>query len=353
MKTKPVAPRPSPGSGKSLQLLLLVASIILAAGLSAWWSSGSAVAQVNSLGVDHDGGTADINTGPAVVAPGGSTTISIVTEAPASGLGAWSVNVMYDPAIITPTGCTAFGDTAACNLAFTSTQVRFAGVKVSGIFGISSLANLTFQAIGSAGQCSALGPSAVTWNDPAAVVLPRPLVSSGQICISVPPTPTPSPAPTPTPSPTPSPTPPPTPSPPPPPTPSPTPSAVPTATPTREPTRTPTSEFTCDGLAATLIGTNGNDVLVGTRADDVIVALGGSDFVIGNNGNDRICLGPGNDLAIGGRGGDRVFGEQGNDILAGEDGADFLDGGSWNFDLCLGGLGADTAANCEFKLGIS
>ena len=346
MKIAPLGSHNSPGSVKSLHRLLLVASIILAAGLTTWWSSGSAIAQANSLGVDHDGGAADINAGPAPVAPGGSATVAIVTETPAAGLGAWTVNVMYDPAVVTPTGCTAFGDSSACNLTFSSTQVRFTGIKASGIFGISGLADLTFQAIGSAGQCSALTPSATTWNDPAAAVLPRPLVSSGQICISAPPTPTPSPTPTPTPSPTPTPTPSPTPS------PTPTMSAALTATPTREPTPTPTSGFTCDKLPATLMGTNGNDVLIGTRGDDVIVALGGSDVVIGGSGNDRICLGPGNDLAIGGRGSDRVFGEQGNDIVAGDEDADFLDGGDGRFDLCLGGSGVDAAADCEFKLGV-
>ncbi|NUT50381.1 MAG: calcium-binding protein, partial [Saccharothrix sp.] len=48
---------------------------------------------------------------------------------------------------------------------------------------------------------------------------------------------------------------------------------------------------TCNGLAATHVGTAGDDVLFGTNGADVFVTLAGDDVVFGLNGNDTVCLG--------------------------------------------------------------
>ena len=48
---------------------------------------------------------------------------------------------------------------------------------------------------------------------------------------------------------------------------------------------------TCNGFAATLAGTDGDDVLVGTDQPDVIVGLGGTDTIRGLRGDDTICAG--------------------------------------------------------------
>jgi Ca2+-binding RTX toxin-like protein len=103
---------------------------------------------------------------------------------------------------------------------------------------------------------------------------------------------------------------------------------------------------TCDGQPATVIGTNGKDLLQGTNGPDVIVGLDGDDEIRGARGDDRICGGAGNDKIRGDSGNDRMFGEQGNDRLWGNRGSDFLDGGP-NRDRCDGGPGADTRVNCE------
>ena len=139
----------------------------------------------------------------------------------------------------------------------------------------------------------------------------------------------------------------------------------------------------CDGIEATIVGTEGRDFIVGTPGPDVIQALGGNDtiqgkggidlicggegddFIYGNAGNDRMFGDGGNDRLIGGggrdfmqgglgndelfgRGGvDRLFGNEGDDLLFGEGGTDHLDGGA-AFDRCDGGGSAfDTAAGCE------
>ncbi len=62
----------------------------------------------------------------------------------------------------------------------------------------------------------------------------------------------------------------------------------------------------CDGRAATIVGTAGDDVLQGTAAADVIAGLGGNDQIRGGAGDDVIC---------GGDGADTLRGEAGDDVL--------------------------------------
>ena len=65
---------------------------------------------------------------------------------------------------------------------------------------------------------------------------------------------------------------------------------------------------TCQGVAATIVGTINNDVINGTAGNDVIVAGNGNDTINGLAGNDRICGDVGNDIVIAGSGADAVFG---------------------------------------------
>jgi hypothetical protein len=141
------------------------------------------------------------------------------------------------------------------------------------------------------------------------------------------PTPTPTPAPTPTPTPTPIP--------------------LPIPTPTTTPTPTSPSGPSCNGLTATIVGTERHNRIFGTRGDDVIVALGGHDIIFGRDGDDVICAGTGKDLVLGGDGDDTIFGEEGKDVLLGGDGNDELDGGE-DRDLCRGGRGSDITVDCEW-----
>ena len=55
----------------------------------------------------------------------------------------------------------------------------------------------------------------------------------------------------------------------------------------------------CGGEDATIVGTDGPDVLEGTDEDDVIVGLGGNDTINGKGGNDIICGGDGVDIING------------------------------------------------------
>jgi hypothetical protein len=120
--------------------------------------------------------------------------------------------------------------------------------------------------------------------------------------------------------------PPPSPPPPPPPAPPPPPPAAP--------------KPLCQGRAATIVGTTGNDVLSGTKGADVIVALAGNDRVKGGGGADLVCAGAGNDRVEGAAGNDRLYGAAGNDLLLGGRGNDRLYGGP-GADTLRGGPGKD------------
>lgn len=107
---------------------------------------------------------------------------------------------------------------------------------------------------------------------------------------------------------------------------------------------------TCDGHAATIVGTPGSDHITGTPGADVIVGLGGNDVVNGGGGHDIICGGKGDDTLSGGSGSDTLLGGTGDDIEEGNAGDDDLLGGSGDDteqgnagdDTLSGGIGSDT-----------
>jgi hypothetical protein len=147
---------------------------------------------------------------------------------------------------------------------------------------------------------------------------------------------------------------------------------------------------TCFGQPATIIGTDGPDILIGqSGVADVIYGGGGNDYISGGDfyedddipgvaadllcggpGNDRVRGGPGNDKVNGGDGDDSVDGERGadvvqgnagndrviddsnidmdhmNDLLRGGDGDDVM-GVAWGIDKAYGGAGNDTISDIE------
>lgn len=103
------------------------------------------------------------------------------------------------------------------------------------------------------------------------------------------------------------------------------------------------------GVACTIQGDGGDDLIEGTQGRDVICSRGGDDRIEALGGNDVVYAGRGDDTISGGRGGDRVFGGPGTDNMAGDAGGDKLleqggrgyaagDGGR---DLVKGGRGSD------------
>jgi uncharacterized repeat protein (TIGR01451 family) len=121
---------------------------------------------------------------------------------------------------------------------------------------------------------------------------------------------------------------------------------------------------TCRGVAATIVGTAGDDTITGTGGHDVIATLGGNDTIASLAGRDLACAGSGNDYIGAGAAADRVFGGAGNDRLLGRGGPDVLKGGAGDdvlkgnrgadrlrggsgLDRCRGGAGADSIRGCE------
>jgi Ca2+-binding RTX toxin-like protein len=95
---------------------------------------------------------------------------------------------------------------------------------------------------------------------------------------------------------------------------------------------------TCFDQPATLVGTNGDDVLVGTTGFDVIVGLGGDDVIKGLRKTDFLCGNTGADrIRSGGRGGRELLsGGGGHDVLIDGEGSAFLSGGPGG-DVIRGG----------------
>ena len=102
----------------------------------------------------------------------------------------------------------------------------------------------------------------------------------------------------------------------------------------------------CQGITATIVGTQDGELIRGTRGRDVIVARGGADRVVAGDGNDLVCGGAGDDTILGGGGRDRLFGDEGFDVLKGEADADVLNGGI-GVDGCYPGAGGATLVACE------
>jgi Ca2+-binding RTX toxin-like protein len=105
---------------------------------------------------------------------------------------------------------------------------------------------------------------------------------------------------------------------------------------------------TCDGLVATIIGTQGDDLLNGTPNADVIVGLGGNDVIRGGLGDDVICGGSGDDNIAGQGDDDRLFGEQDDDILDGGEGGCCNVPTNTGDDLLHGNQGDDELHTSDF-----
>ena len=118
-------------------------------------------------------------------------------------------------------------------------------------------------------------------------------------------------------------------------------------------------DLVCNGLPATLVGTEGRDRLYGTDGADVILALGGRDVIRAGDGPDTVCGGDGRDVIFGGpkadtilggtdrdrlkggAGADTIFGERGRDVVIGGFGNDILYGNGGLADLLDGREGSD------------
>ncbi|MEX0786975.1 MAG: cohesin domain-containing protein [Dehalococcoidia bacterium] len=97
-------------------------------------------------------GTAQI--GSASIASGSSSVDVSALNVGDPGLGAWSIDVTFDTAVVDATDCGA-EQGGVCNPDFAADKVRFTGANAGGLEGTTVLADITFQ-------CVANGTSALT-----------------------------------------------------------------------------------------------------------------------------------------------------------------------------------------------
>jgi hypothetical protein len=90
-------------------------------------------------------GTATVSAGSGATNVGQTTEIALrATSVGEPGLGAWTVNVSYNPEIVNVTDCDPEGG-GVCNPAFGEHTVRANGTNLSGLVGDSTLATLVVR----------------------------------------------------------------------------------------------------------------------------------------------------------------------------------------------------------------
>ena len=100
-----------------------------------------------------------ISIGSASLSVGAEVTVNVNSlNIPDPGLGAWTIDITYDPAVVSAVACVGEHG-GVCNPAFESNILRITGATAMGIIGDSSLGSAVFR-------CNAVGTSSLTVNVP-------------------------------------------------------------------------------------------------------------------------------------------------------------------------------------------
>ena len=101
------------------------------------------LASAQVLGASHA-----ISIESATTTPDGQVTVRVeARNMTAPGLGAWKINVGYDPAVLAVLGCNPENG-SVCNASFASDTVRVTGANGFGLEGDTSLASINFECRG-------------------------------------------------------------------------------------------------------------------------------------------------------------------------------------------------------------
>ncbi len=125
-----------------------------------------------------------IDPASATVAPGGNVTVSLMASADTVEIGAWTVDIAFDPAVLDAISCVPH-PSGVCNAEFNVMTVRSVGATALGLSGLVELAQITFQGIGLGGDCSGLDLTAETLVNPLGEPISMGLIN-GNICIQAP-----------------------------------------------------------------------------------------------------------------------------------------------------------------------
>ena len=99
----------------------------------------------------------EIKIGSAGASVGGRAAVTLdVLNIPEPGLGAWTIDVVYDQRVVEAVSCTATQDAlSVCNPTYDDQIVRVTGATIDGLAGDHALASMTFE-------CTAVGATVLT-----------------------------------------------------------------------------------------------------------------------------------------------------------------------------------------------
>lgn len=131
--------------------------------------------------------TVSVSPSSTTVAPGGTASIAVTASAPAAGIGSWEVEVLYNPADVSVSSCTALpSGGATCNPTYHNQGVVYiAGMDVNGLSGNATLANIKFQASSSASGTIPLTVKVLQFTDPSGAAI-NSQTSNGAIVVQAP-----------------------------------------------------------------------------------------------------------------------------------------------------------------------
>ena len=110
--------------------------------------------------------------------------VSLDAEVGAPGLSAFSVDIVFDPAVVDLVSCEPLGF-ALCNPEVAPGIARVSGITIPSIVGPVTLADFTFQAIGEAGSRSPLDLQLIDFADDVFEdLIPTTVVTDGEIAIA-------------------------------------------------------------------------------------------------------------------------------------------------------------------------
>ena len=140
-----------------------------------------------------------LRAGVITIGPGGQGFINLETlDIAPPGVGAWTIDILYDPSVVTPVFCGAHAS-GLCNPEYTPNTIRVIGADSSGLEGDTTLAQITFacKQQGAATSLTIILASIVdnTAGDPQPIEVA--IVHGNVSCTGQPPTPTPTPTPPP------------------------------------------------------------------------------------------------------------------------------------------------------------
>ena len=124
--------------------------------------------------------------GSGDVEPGDTITVPLTANLGSETLGAATIQVQYDPAVLDAISCTAdpsgVSDLALCNVNLAADRVGLTIIAAAGVSGDAVLAQITFQAVGPEGDSSALALTADPFSDPAGDAIDV-ITQNGQVTI--------------------------------------------------------------------------------------------------------------------------------------------------------------------------